>query len=74
MRGLAPISLKFGNFGENVPRRADLKNQHGEPALYGEPAPGVRIHMLIAKYIIYLQAVTVLLNIFIISSLSKYEY
>ena len=45
MRELAPISKKIGNFGENVPRRADLKNQHGEPALYGEPAPGVCIQI-----------------------------
>ena len=37
MRGLAPISKEIRKFGENVAQRAGLK--------YGEPAPGVRIHL-----------------------------
>ena len=46
VRGLSLISGKFGNFGENVARRAGLKNlAQEEAALYGEPAPGFRIHM-----------------------------
>ena len=44
VHGLASISLKFGNYGDNVAQRTGLKN---EPVLYGEPAPGVRIHTII---------------------------
>ena len=44
MHGLASISLKFGNFGDNVAQRTGLKN---EPVLYGEPALGVRMHTII---------------------------
>ena len=41
MEGLALISEKFGDFGENVAQRAARE----EPALYGELAPGVLIHI-----------------------------
>ena len=44
VHGLASISLKFGNFGDNVAQRTGLKN---EPVLYGEPALGVRMHTII---------------------------
>ena len=44
MHGLASISIKFGNFGDNVAQRTGLKN---EPVRYDEPAPGVCIHTVI---------------------------
>ena len=43
MQGLAPISKKFGDFGE---KGWFEKLAREEPALYGEAAPGVRIQML----------------------------
>ena len=46
MPGLAPIVKIFGKFGENVAWRAGLKKlAREEPDLYGEPAPGIRIHI-----------------------------
>ena len=46
MRGLAPISKKFENFGENVARRAGFKNLH----LWSQPSTGSPLLAIVFTY------------------------